>query len=61
MWFALVLSAYTLSGEEMVVVLDSGLTAAECESKANDVEEVLILGIGEGFNLTCENPQQWSE
>lgn len=61
MIFALVLTAYTVSGEEMVVVLDSNLTADECEYKANDVEQVLILGIGEGFSLTCENTQQWSE
>ncbi len=58
--FALVLVSW-LGDAEMVVVLDDHLTATECEYKANDVEEVLILGVGESFILACETQTNWSE
>jgi hypothetical protein len=58
--FALVLVSW-IGDAEMVVVLDDNLTAAACEYKANDVEEVLILGVGEGFILACETQTNWSE
>lgn len=54
--FTLILTMFALNGYEKTFAIKDNLNAEECAQLAFELEELLILRIDEGFELTCESP-----